>query len=192
MTQSESIKELAAALAKAQAEITTAKKDSTNPHFKSKYADLASVWDAIRAPLTKHGLSVAQFPGTTETGAVSLTTVLMHSSGEWMSGVVSVKPSQDTNPQVYGSILTYLRRYALQSAVGIAADDDDGNAGAGKPVAQVAEPARPALNPETVKAFAEAQNIEEVSLIWKTLDVGIRHAYAEVKDAAKARVGAAA
>lgn len=132
MNTSEQINELAAALAKAQAKIQAAKKDSQNPAFKSKYADLASVWDACREALTSNGLSVVQLPtDTAEPGRVALVTTLLHSSGQWISGMVSTRIVKD-DPQGVGSALTYLRRYALSAMVGVAPDDDDGNAASGQ------------------------------------------------------------
>lgn len=133
MNKSESITALAAALAKAQAAIQPAIKDKKNEAFKnggkvSKYADLASVWDACREPLTSNGLSVVQMPVDAEPGRIALTTVLMHASGEFISSTVSTRLVNDT-PQGVGSGLTYLRRYALSAMVGVVADeDDDGNA----------------------------------------------------------------
>src|SRR5487761_429352 len=131
MQMSEQINELAAALAKAQGEITGALKDSANPFFKSKYADLASCWDACRAALSKNGLSVTQFP-TTEATVTLLMTSLLHSSGQWMRSSLLVQPKDDT-PQAMGSALTYARRYALTAIVGVAQVDDDGNAASGRP-----------------------------------------------------------
>jgi len=149
MQTSEQIGELAAALAKAQAEMEGATKGSANPFFKSKYADLASVWDACREPLTKHDLSVLQFPKVGFEGApepyewtskqgekrygvrvvaiVSVLTRLAHASGQWVEDTVSTMlPTGD--PQSIGSAITYLRRYALQSVAGVAPEDDDGEA----------------------------------------------------------------
>lgn len=121
------MKELGTALAKAQAEIKAALKDSKNPHFKSSYADLTSVWDACRAALTKNGLSVIQKTDFSE-GEVWLETMLLHSSGENITGRYPLRPQQQT-PQGYGSALTYARRYSLAAMVGVVADeDDDGNA----------------------------------------------------------------
>ena len=103
--------------------MTGAKQDATNPFFKSKYADLASVWEACRKPLTDNGLSVAQICDTME-GQSVIETTLMHISGEWISGkhlIGSVK--QD--PQSVGSASTYSRRYALAAMVGICPEDDD-------------------------------------------------------------------
>lgn len=131
MTHSEQINEIAAALSKAQAVIAGAVKDKTNPHFKSDYADLSSVWDACRKPLTDNGLSVAQ-TAATEEGRVGVTTILMHSSGQWISDTLVMKPTKD-DPQGVGSCITYARRYALAAMVGVAPEDDDGNAASAKP-----------------------------------------------------------
>lgn len=143
MTTSESINEIAAALAKAQGEMGGALKESANPFFKSKYADLSSVWDACRGPLSKHGLAVIQSPSA-EGVAVSIETLLTHTSGQWMRGIVTVN-AKDESPQAVGSAITYLRRYALQSFVGVAPEDDDAEAaqGRGNGKAVVAQPAAP-------------------------------------------------
>lgn len=130
MTHSEQIDEIAAALAKAQGQIEGAKKDAANPFFKSKYADLASVWDACRTALAVNGLAVIQSPSA-DGMRVSVDTLLAHGSGQWMRGTVSVTAKEDT-PQAIGSAITYLRRYALQSFVGVAPEDDDGNAASAK------------------------------------------------------------
>lgn len=128
--QSESINELAAALAKAQGKITGALKDSDNPFFKSRYADLASVWDACRAALSKNGLAVIQLAESDETG-VSVSTTLAHSSGQWIRSRLHLRP-KDGTPQGMGSAITYGRRYALAAMVGVAQVDDDGNAASGR------------------------------------------------------------
>lgn len=124
-----SIADLAAALCKAQAQMEGAKKDANNPHFKSKYADLASVWDAIRAPLTSNGLSVVQLLRSIQ-GGVEVETILMHASGQQISDVFAV-PATKNDAQGYGSAATYARRYALMAMVGVAPEDDDGNAAVG-------------------------------------------------------------
>lgn len=123
MMQSELINELATSLAKAQGEITFAAKDSVNPHFKSKYADLAAVWEACRGPLTKYGLSVTQTMDYIN-GQLMLLTTLLHSSGQWMKSVYPII-TQRQDPQAYGAAVTYGRRYSLAAIVGIAQDDDD-------------------------------------------------------------------
>lgn len=129
MKHSEQINELAAALAKAQSEIKDAAKDSANPFFKSKYADLASVWDACRTPLSKNNLSVVQTAETDAAGIV-LHTLLLHASGQWISGTLCMTPVK-SDPQGIGSCVTYARRYALSAMVGIAPSEDDGNAATG-------------------------------------------------------------
>src|SRR5262245_5995717 len=136
--------ELAKALSLAQSEMLAASKDAQNPYFKSSYATLASVWDACRGPLTKHGLSVAQLP-VNQNGTVGVVTTLLHSSGQFLRSMLFMKPEKDT-PQAIGSTLTYARRYALAAVVGVAPEDDDGNEGSGKSdKAQLADkvPARP-------------------------------------------------
>lgn len=131
MERSESIKELAMALSKAQGEIKPALKDSNNPFFKSKYADLASVWEVCRGPLSKNGLTVMQHP-TAEGNIVSVETIVIHSTGEWISSKLTMVSKEQT-PQGIGSTITYARRYSLSSIIGIASEeDDDGNAASGK------------------------------------------------------------
>jgi hypothetical protein len=128
--KSESVNELAAALAKAQQEIKGAMKDSVNPFFKSKYADLESVWDACREPLTKNGLSVVQIPIGGKEG-VSVQTILLHSSGQWIAGELLLNPTK-TDPQAIGLAISYGRRYSLAAFAGVYQTDDDGNAASGK------------------------------------------------------------
>lgn len=154
--QSESINELAGALSKAQSFIKGAVKDTSNPFFKSRYADLASVWEACREPLTTQGLSVVQMPATEFLGTpevyefqaksgetrigvkvaciVSVRTRLLHSSGQWLEETASCMLATG-DPQAVGSAITYLRRYALQSVAGVAPEDDDGEEAMGRPTA---------------------------------------------------------
>jgi hypothetical protein len=127
MPQSESIANLAKALSIVQGELTHAKKDSANPFFKSKYADLESVWDACRSLLARNGLSVIQMPGNFYEGRMWLITRLCHASGEWIEQEMSV-PVAKADPQGAGSALTYMRRYALAAFIGVVQADDDGNA----------------------------------------------------------------
>lgn len=123
MNKSEDIKELATALCKAQAKITGAIKDSSNPFFQSKYADLDAVWEAIRVPFTENNLSVSQIPSETEKGTI-LETVIMHSSGQWISGNILMKTMKE-DPQSKGSAITYYRRYVLSAMSGVSQVDDD-------------------------------------------------------------------
>jgi hypothetical protein len=128
MNKSDSIAELAFALAKAQGAMKGAIKDSANPFFKSKYADLASVVEAIRVAFSSNGLSYIQTVEPSDKDEVRVETTLLHSSGEWIScGILSL-PVSKADAQGYGSALTYARRYSLSAAVGVAPEDDDGNA----------------------------------------------------------------
>lgn len=127
MNRSENLDALGAALAKAQGEVEGARKDSKNPHFKSNYADLASVWAACREALTSNGLCVVQMPGPCADGRMELTTTLLHSSGQFLSSTLSI-PLAKADAQAYGSAVTYARRYALAAVVGVSPEDDDGNA----------------------------------------------------------------
>jgi hypothetical protein len=122
--KSDQINELATALAKAQAKIRGAVKDSANPFFKSSYADLQSVWDAIREPLAANGLAVVQTTDTNEAGQLQLVTTLMHSSGQWIQGRFPILPLKQ-EPQAIGSATSYARRYALAALVGVYQTDDD-------------------------------------------------------------------
>ena len=128
--QSPEIGQLAEALAKAQGEIQGAIKDSENPFFKSTYADLASVWDACRGPLSKNKLAITQITETVENGICLITTV-MHASGQWQRGVLPVWALKH-EPQAMGSAITYARRYALAAITGVAQVDDDGEAAQGR------------------------------------------------------------
>lgn len=121
---SPSINELMTALAKAQGRIQPASKDKSNPYFKSKYADLASVWDACRDALSDNGLSVVQTVDHKEASMV-LITILGHSSGQWIKSEMPIITAKN-DPQTLGSAITYYRRYCLSAIVGVAPDDDDG------------------------------------------------------------------
>jgi hypothetical protein len=176
VTHSEQIKDIATALAKAQAEIEGAKKDSTNPHFKSSYADLASVWDACRKALTGNGLSVVQGPVSDE-GRVGVTTMLMHSSGQWLESTFFMRPTKD-DPQGAGSALTYARRYALAAMVGVAPEDDDGNAASekpsGKPVAVAQQAPKGYADWLTDLEAVADEGTQALQKSWKASDVALR------------------
>jgi ERF superfamily len=120
---SENINELMAALSKAQGKIQHASKDKSNPFFKSKYADLASIWEACREPLSDNGLAVAQTIFQKPEGMVLITT-LGHSSGQWIKSEMPVIVAKN-DPQTIGSAITYYRRYSLSAMVGVAPNDDD-------------------------------------------------------------------
>ncbi len=127
---SQSTEKIDIALAKAQSKISSAVRDSVNPHYKSKYADLASIWNACRSALTENGISVTQWPIHSEDGRLHLVTRLAH-AGEWMRGTFSI-PAAKQDAQSFGSAITYIKRFSLAAAVGIAPDDDDGEAAMGR------------------------------------------------------------
>lgn len=115
--------QLAEALSKAQSIIEGAKEDSTNPFYKSKYADLGSVWNACKKALSLNGLSVVQ---TVENGGEKtyLITMLLHASGQWIRSYMPILAVKQ-DPQAFGSAMTYCRRYALAAMVGVCPADDD-------------------------------------------------------------------
>lgn len=130
MNTSEQINEIAAATAKAQGAMRPAVKDATNPAFKSKYADWASIVESMRAPCAANGLTVWQDVELTEAG-VAVTTRIVHTSGQWVEFGPLTVPLGKRDAHGVGSAATYAKRYALCAALGIAADeDDDGNAAA--------------------------------------------------------------
>lgn len=135
MNKSDQINELGASLAKAQKAMKVAGKTSENPFFKSKYAGLPEVWEACRDALTSNGLSFSQVPDFNDDGRVWLETVLLHSSGQWISGRYPVSPVKN-DPQGIMSAITYARRGALAAMCGVVSDDasdDDGEAASGRP-----------------------------------------------------------
>lgn len=195
MQTSESIKEIAGALCEFQGKVGTIKKSETNPFFKSKYADLSTILDAIQLPLIECGLSFVQFPS----GENGLETMLMHKSGEWMREVYYMNPTKkpikqydsydsqgkgigsykivayESDPQGAGSVITYQRRYALGAILGLNIDeDDDGNAGSNpEPKKQDKEPKRTAhkwshdeLNLMSLEGFKEIKNGEKDGRKW--------------------------
>ena len=125
MRTSQSIVELATSLSIAQGQMTGAVKGSKNPFFKSSYADIKDVINAIREPFNSNGLSYTQFP-INKNDMIGVVTRIMHSSGEWLESEFFL-PVGKKDAQGYGSAITYARRYALQSMAGIPSVDDDGN-----------------------------------------------------------------
>jgi len=152
-TQSDNIADLAASLAKAQSEMGAVHKDQDNPYFRSKFAGLSTVWEAVKPALTKNGLSIVQMPGSDERGYF-VQTQLLHSSGQWIRSTTYMKPAKE-DPQGIGSLISYARRYALQAMVMACPDDDDGEAAMGRTAPQKpAEASKPAQRMETPKAKA--------------------------------------
>ena len=121
------MKQIASALVKAQREFGPALKTSRNPHFKSKYADLSAVVEAVIDGLNNNGIALIQQTHECESGVI-VETLLIHESGEQISGGRLHVPASKQDAQGYGSALTYARRYSLMATTGIAPEDDDGNA----------------------------------------------------------------
>jgi hypothetical protein len=141
MTTSENIAEIAAALAKAQASMKNAALNKVNPHFKSKFADLASVRDAVTPALAANGIAVVQTLDDTVEGRCFVETRLIHTSGQWIESTCPIAFVGDM--QKMGSAITYARRYSLSAICGIAADeDDDANAAVSNGSAKQAAPVK--------------------------------------------------
>jgi hypothetical protein len=159
MMMSQTIGALAKALAAAQGEIENATKASVNSHFHNKYADLAEVLNAIREALPRHGLAVSQI--VTAAGAhASVSTMLMHESGEYIAGTLAL-PISKPDAQGIGAAITYARRYSLAAICGISQEDDDGNTavgltGASAPKAAGKAPRAPKPQPVVDDAVIEA------------------------------------
>ena len=164
MNTSDTIEELAKALAIAQASMGPALKGAKNPHFRSSYADLSSVVEAIREPFTSNGLAWVQAPSLDpDTGLVTVATRIVHSSGQWVEASVSAMPGRggkaDLSPQAVGSAVTYLRRYGLQALAGVPSADDDGEAamGRGRPSHNVPQRRPPAPAPAAQGRWSDAE-----------------------------------
>jgi hypothetical protein len=127
----ERMKNLYVSLVKAQSQIKNAVKDSTNPHFRSKYADLESVWDAVRDALHRNDLAVLQLTDIDTSGAPVLITRVIHTSGEHVEGRYPLVCKDPTDAQKLGSSMSYARRYSLSAMLGVIQSDDDGNTAAG-------------------------------------------------------------
>jgi hypothetical protein len=134
------MKNIAAALVKAQKAFGPALKTSTNPHFKSRYADLSACVESVIEGLNANGIMLMQPCHESESG-VTVETLFVHESGETFSAGKLHVPASKQDPQGYGSALTYARRYSLMAACGIAPEDDDGNAASKQKVTELAESA---------------------------------------------------
>ena len=180
---------LFAALAKAQAEVENAIKGNVNPHFKSRYADLAEVLNTVRPTFARHGLSILQstaFDGIN----VSVTTTLAHAEGGWVSSCASCVPAR-VDAQGIGAATTYLRRYALAAMAGVAQEDDDGNA-----ASHQQRPATPAREDGLLSATLETaqrqldrcEDMDDLGKAWATLPANVRKALGAHKDKCKQRL----
>jgi hypothetical protein len=153
-TQSQSISAIAKALIKAQTEMSTPKKSSNNPFFKSKYADLNEIREACLPAFNENGISVWQ-PTITIEGKPFVKTVLLHESGEWIAGFTEIICNKINDAQSHGSGVTYARRYGLQSMANLGSEDDDGNAASKPTPKQTETTGKVWLNPNT-KPFDDA------------------------------------
>lgn len=193
-------KEIAAAFVKAQAEMSNAKKDSTNPFFRNRYADLNSVREACLPALNKHGISVLQ-PTVQVEGKNFVKTILLHESGETIESLTEILFAKQNDPQAQGSGITYARRYGLQSLVNIGAEDDDGNKAAEQPKGNKTAAERFSKQPSGVfaglaeqagndiKAAAEEKRLSELKLSLNDLgSVAEIDGYLEVKFNGKSRL----
>lgn len=199
--RSESITAFAAAFAKAQSTMSNAAKDSTNPFYHSKYADLASVRDACMEDLNRNGIGVMQFPRQrlAEDGGVfvEVETVLMHESAEWVADSIElpVTPRYDketkesyVDAQAIGSTITYARRYALAAMCGVAPEDDDGNAASGggspaakKPAQKVQQP-DPRIAGRKILETASAGGLADLAAAWKLFPPDMQAAMHDEKE----------
>jgi len=163
--QSEHINELAAALAKAQRTLKAAIKDSTNPHFRSRYADLASVWSAWQEVGPANGLAITQTTAVRD-GGIVLITQMSHSSGQWMRGEYPLNPIKN-DPQALGSVLTYARRYNLSAITGVCPDEDDSESAMGRnPVTIHKDADAPKEDPSSLRMIAWInESVSKLSLL---------------------------
>ena len=154
------MKNIATALVKAQKEFGPALKTSTNPHFRSKYADLSACVEAVIDALNNNGIYLMQLTDEHENG-VKVSTVFIHESGEQISGGALYMPAAKHDPQGFASALSYARRYSLMAACSIAPEDDDGNAASAPPkAAPKATPPAPPKPPVAAPKKVEGQDKE--------------------------------
>lgn len=163
MLKSESIAALAKAIALSQLHVENALKSSTNPHFKSKYADLAEILNTVRPVFSANGIAIVQTP-TFESGVASVETMLCHESGEFISSVCS-SPVSKQDAQGIGSAITYLRRYSLAAMCGIAQEDDDGQHAVQEPQTQRQAPSRKLSNAEREMGVADMKGAPDEAVL---------------------------
>jgi hypothetical protein len=162
---SESTKNIFPAYVKAWKELDNATKQSVNPHLKNKYADIASVLEAVKPTLSEHGLAIMQPPSIGDNEkTVTVSTILLHESGEWIESVLSMT-AVDSKPQTIGATITYARRYSLNGLLCISAEDDDGNAGTGVngPKDQAKQQPKPQPKPQPADTASGEVNLEDSS-----------------------------
>ena len=163
---SEQIDEISAAIAKAQAELENIERSGTNPHFRSRYAQLGAVLDEVRPKFSKQGVAILQHAVNGQGSTVGVITRLAHSSGQWIESSLYIAPSR-FDAQGAGSVISYLRRYALMAVAGIGPDDDDAEAAVGRPQELTRQlssgPTRMALRPPLPTAPLEMSPISAAS-----------------------------
>jgi hypothetical protein len=198
------MKNIATALVKAQRGFAPALKTSTNPHFRSKYVDLAGCVEAVVDSLNAAGIALIQRTSQDDTG-VTVETVFVHESGEMLECGKLHVPAAKQDPQGYGSALTYARRYSLMAACGIAPEDDDGNAASKVKVSATKTDLVPsnrmsviadvaaAINERmsandvigAVEEYAGIVDIEEKTALWAMLDSKTRSSIKKQAEAMK-------
>jgi hypothetical protein len=180
------MKQIASALVKAQKAFGPALKTATNPHFKSRYADLAACVEAVIGGLNDNGIALIQRNSLDDNG-VTVETVFVHESGEMLECGKLHVPAAKHDPQGYGSALTYARRYSLMAACGIAPEDDDGNAGS-KPAPKVTDATVNALLDDIAESNSHDQLKEAFFKAIKTVgdDQKARDQITKAKDQRKA------
>lgn len=155
---------LFAAIAQAQGEVENATKSATNPHFKSRYADLAEVLNTVRPTFARHGLAIVQSVST-EQQLVTVATTIAHKEGGFVTSSLSC-PAPTDKVQDLGSIVTYLRRYSLSAMAGISQEDDDGNAASQRPAKALRGPQKPSPTQALTEAATVAQGGTEALKAW--------------------------
>jgi hypothetical protein len=178
MQSSGTIKEIATALSKFQAEVKNPANSANNPFFKSKYAPLNEILNDVRPLLAKNGLSILQFPSGDGQNIV-VTTALLHDSGEWIESEPLVLKAVKADPQGAGSCITYARRYAVAAILGISSeDDDDGNAathGKGEPEKKTSSKATPPKQDKPVPSPEKINQKAMSALHAKAAEIGMSH-----------------
>jgi hypothetical protein len=193
MNKSESIAGLATALAKAQAELSNPKKTSANPFFKSKYADLSEVINVSKSILSEHGLSILQLPSFHD-GRVHVETVITHSTGEYISDVLSL-PVAKHDAQSIGSAITYARRYSWAAICGLAQEDDDAESAIGRNSQKQSKTETSSNEKEMLVDYAaqlsKAESITELGKLWFKIPKNLQPKLVKAKDRRKAQLEAA-
>jgi hypothetical protein len=181
---------IASALVKAQKEFGPALKTSTNPHFRSRYADLSACVEAVIDALNNNGIMIMQHTHPCDNGVI-VETMFIHESGEYVSGGKLHVPASKQDPQGYGSALTYARRYSLQAACGIAPEDDDGNAASKPTIKEVPKVEKKAddRDKDTLKFILEScASLDELKDAYSKMTPSERSAVADVKDQMKGKL----